>query len=70
MITQTIQVDGMSCDHCVETIQKAVKELSGIDAVHIDLEKKQVTVTYDADGATLEEIAQAITESGFEVVNS
>lgn len=60
-----IKVEGMMCKHCKATVEKVCKAVPGtVDAV-VDLEKKQVTVTGNADLAALK---QAIVDADFEVV--
>ena len=67
MENQVIKVMGMSCDHCVQTITKAVEGINGIAWVQVDLEKKQVTVGYEENQTDLKTISAKITEVGFEV---
>ncbi len=67
MTKQAITVNGMSCGHCVETINKAVGALPGVQAVNVELELKRVSVEYDAAATGLEEISDAIAKAGFEV---
>ena len=67
MENQVIKVMGMSCDHCVQTITKAVEGINGIARVQVDLEKKQVTVGYEENQTDLKTISAKITEVGFEV---
>ncbi len=67
MTKQAITVNGMSCGHCVETINKAVGALPGVQAVSVELEQKRVSVEYDAAATGLEEISDAIAKAGFEV---
>jgi copper chaperone len=63
-----LKVTGMSCDHCVKTIQKAVGELSGVQQVNVDLDNKEVTVTMDENETDLKTITSKIVEVGYEVV--
>ena len=67
MTHQVIQVEGMTCGHCVETVTQAVQSLKGIQKVTVDLDKKQVTLDYDEQKITLESISAKITGVGFEV---
>ncbi len=64
---QVIQVEGMTCGHCVETVTKAVNGLKGIRQVNVDLDKKRVTVDYDESQVDLNTISSKIKEVGFEV---
>jgi len=64
----TLNVEGMSCSHCVNAVTKAVTALEGVSGVNVDLEGKTVTVDYDADQVSLENIKEAIEEEGYDVV--
>ena len=51
---KTYQVPGIHCNHCAMTIKVELGDMVGISAVDVDVENKQVAVTYDApadDGA-------------------
>ena len=66
MANQTLNVEGMTCDHCVQTIKEAVNNLVGISRVEVDLENKQVAVEYDKALVKLDSITDKIVEIGFE----
>ena len=68
MANQTLNVEGMTCDHCVQTIKEAVNNLVGISRVEVDLENKQVAVEYDKALVKLGSITDKIVEIGFEVI--
>ena len=63
----TIDVSGMSCQHCVNAVKKATTALNGVAQTEVDLVGGEVTVSYDAQTVSLETIKAAITEEGFEV---
>ena len=69
MTNKTIGVGGMSCDHCVQTIQRALTELAGVQAVSVNLGDKKVAVKFDENQVGVEEISSKITATGFEVLN-
>ncbi|PID71821.1 MAG: mercury transporter [Desulfobulbus propionicus] len=61
----TVKINGMSCQHCVASVQQALEAIPGIANIVVDLEKNQAIY----DGAVPSEtVAQAITAIGFEVV--
>ena len=62
-----LSVEGMSCQHCVNAIRKAVGALNGVQRVEVDLQKKEVTVDFDSAAATLTAIKEAIEDQGYEV---
>ena len=47
---EVLNVDGITCDHCVNTIKEAVISLVGISSVEVDIEKKQVFIDVIRDG--------------------
>ena len=64
----TLNVEGMSCSHCVNAVTKAVTALDGVSEVKVDLAEKTVTVDYTADEVSLESIKEAIEDEGYDVV--
>ncbi len=68
MQTSKLNVEGMSCQHCVHAVKSAVAALAGVDTVDVSLEKKLVTVGFDPGRTSLEAIQQAIVDEGYTVV--
>ncbi|MDF2682364.1 MAG: copper ion binding protein [Brevibacillus sp.] len=67
MNTFTLQVEGMSCQHCVHSIEGALKEIGASGKVN--LATNTVEVTYDEGKISLESVKEAIEEQGYEVVS-
>ncbi|MET3683702.1 copper chaperone [Alkalibacillus flavidus] len=65
----TLKVQGMSCGHCKQAVQGALKELDGVAAVEVNLDTGHVDVTFDEDTVAKEEMEEAIEEQGYDVVN-
>ncbi len=64
----TLQVEGMTCGHCVETVRNAVSKLRGVSNVLVDLEGKTVEVDFDEGQVEVDEISHEIQVVGFKVV--
>ena len=62
-----INVDGMSCEHCVKRITNAVNEIEGAKCLNISLEDKTVEVEVSNDDV-LKQVEDAIIDVGYEVV--
>ncbi len=41
----TIQISGMTCSHCVESVSRAIGELKGVEDVVVDLKSGKVVIT-------------------------
>lgn len=65
----TLKVKGMSCQHCVMSVTKALNHLDGIQNVQVDLEKGEVRFD-NIKAVAMDRIVKAITEAGYEVVLS
>lgn len=65
MQTVTLNVEGMSCGHYVNSVEKAVKEVGA--KANVSLSDKTVAVEFDEAAVTLESIKEAIEDQGYEV---
>jgi copper ion binding protein len=63
-----LNVEGITCDHCVKTVKEAIIKIDGILSIEVDIEKKQVTVVFDEKIAKSQDVVEAIGEVGFEVM--
>ncbi|MCM3759141.1 copper chaperone CopZ [Sporosarcina aquimarina] len=63
---EVLKVEGMSCGHCVNSIESSVGELSGVASVKVDLANNEVTVEFD-NAETLKQIKETIEDQGYEV---
>ncbi|MDQ0902187.1 MULTISPECIES: copper ion binding protein [unclassified Paenibacillus] len=66
MSTIILKVEGMSCNHCVNSVEKAMKELGAEGKVN--LANKEVEVQFDESKLSVEAIKEAIEEQGYDVV--
>ena len=67
MATVTLNVKGMSCGHCVKSIEGAVGKLQGVERTLVDLSAGTVTVEYKDDAVNLDSVKEAIADAGYEV---
>lgn len=66
-MTSVIEVKGMSCQHCVNSIEGALKK-KGV-AAKVDLPANKVTVNFESSAISIEQIKSAIEDQGFDVVS-
>lgn len=62
----TIKIKGMSCQHCVASVTKALSVIPGISEVQVDLQRGEA---YYKGDITDEIVRTAIVMAGFEVVD-
>lgn len=61
-----LNVQGMSCGHCINAIEGAIGKL-GAEA-KVDLKSDSVTVYFDETKLTLDKIKETIEDQGYDVV--
>ena len=61
-----INIEGMSCGHCVKHVEGALSEISGVTKVNVNLEGKYAVVELEKEvsDAVLKE---AVEEAGYDV---
>jgi len=66
MKTEILKVEGMSCGHCVNSVETSLKELSVL--AKVDLKNKTVRIEFDEDKISIEKIKESITDQGYDVI--
>jgi Cu+-exporting ATPase len=64
---QTVEIDvqGMTCEACVNSITTALTELPGVQSCEVSLDQHKTTVTLDANTLTPGQAAERINQLGF-----
>lgn len=65
-MTTILNVDGMSCEHCVKTITKGLGLIDGVSDVKINLSDKTVTVTHN--NLDIEILKTEIEDMGYDLI--
>jgi copper chaperone len=63
-------VEGMSCGHCKNAVEKAVRALAGVALAEVNLAEKTLAVEFDTAKVTLDKIKEAVDEEGYTVVGN
>lgn len=64
----TLEVQGMSCGHCVNAIERSVGQLAGVEQVKVNLADAQVNVVFDEAQVSLDKINETIEDQRYEIV--
>ncbi len=68
--TQSFEVDGMTCGHCVSSVTEELSGLAGVEGVDVQLVaggRSTVTVAADAP-LRLDDVRAAVSEAGYTLV--
>lgn len=66
-MNQVIEVKGMTCGHCVNSVTTELKKIADVTDVNVDLASGKVTIE-SSNALDAAEISAAVTEAGYEVV--
>jgi len=61
-----IDIEGMSCAHCVNAVHRALMEVEGVITTDVDLQSNTATVEHET-ATTFDKMKSAIEEAGYEV---
>lgn len=63
---KTVKVKGMSCNHCVMAVSKALQEIEGVKNVAVDLARGEVR--FDEDNPVdMKTVEEHIKKAGYQV---
>jgi copper chaperone len=65
MTDTTIQIEGMSCQHCVMRVKKAIEGLAGVSSLSVEI--GQAKVSFDETKIQKKDIEAAVVKAGYKV---
>jgi len=66
MEKKTLNVTGMSCEHCVAAVKNALAAIDGVADIVVSLKDGTASFSHDPAVAPLETIGAAIREEGYD----
>lgn len=63
--TVTLSVPGMNCPACPITVKKALRKVPGVANTEVNLDKREVTVTFDDARTHIEALMRATQDAGY-----
>jgi copper chaperone len=65
MAKAVLSIEGMTCNHCVMRVQKALASIPGVDRAVVTLQPGQARVEYDDATASTQAMADAVAQAGY-----
>ena len=66
MAKVSFKITGMSCSSCVQRVEKALKQMNGVQSVAVNLPMEKAYVEYDEVKVSKKELLTAVEKTGFE----
>lgn len=65
MATLKLRVSGMTCGHCQEKVEKALRQTAGVYTAIVDLADGEAEVDFNDDVATTGQLVAAVEKAGY-----
>lgn len=69
MITKKVEIEGMTCGHCVKWVTDALMGVNGVKDAQVSLESRDALVEMDETVATDDALADAVRRVGYNVTS-
>jgi len=66
--TISLPVEGMTCASCVLRVEKALKEVEGVQDAAVNLASEKARITYDPSIASVQALRKAVEDKGYTLV--
>lgn len=67
MSSVTLNVPGISCEHCERTIVNTLKDEPGVESVQVNVPSRKVYLSYDDKSLSLDHVKELLDEEGYTV---
>lgn len=64
-----LNVEGMTCASCAQSVEKAIKKLPGITESNVNLATEKVKVVYDEGVVSVQDIQHAVEDAGYKALS-
>jgi P-type Cu+ transporter len=68
MVEKTFTIEGMTCASCVQSVEKAVRKLSGIMEASVNLANEKLKVSFNEEVLSVKDIQDAVADAGYKAV--
>ena len=69
MSVKNLHISGMTCQHCVMAVTKALKSVAGVRNATVSLEERTAVLTVDDADFSLEAAKEAVRQEGYAVLS-
>lgn len=70
MTRTTLDVSGMTCSHCVQSVKSALEDVGGVRTARVDLDAGKAIVEYDDARTSPRELTTAVADAGYQASES
>ncbi len=68
MVEVILDIEGMTCGHCQMTVANALKKVSGVKEVEVNLETNKANISFKEGKTSTEKLIKAVEDAGYKAV--
>ncbi|MDC3417014.1 heavy metal translocating P-type ATPase [Aquibacillus salsiterrae] len=68
MATKTLNIEGMTCASCAQTVEKSTKKLQGVRSSSVNLATEKLSIDYDENSLSVKDIQDAVDKAGYKAM--
>src|SRR5690606_19160010 len=69
-VIETYAVEGMTCAACSAAVERATSRMDGVKKSSVNLANEKLTIEYDSELLTINDIKRAVNDAGYKLVLS
>jgi copper chaperone len=69
-VITTLRITGMTCNGCVNHVDKALRALPGVSATTVSLAQSSATIVHDPEQSPITSLVAAVEAAGYRGVES
>ena len=68
MTNISIQIQGMTCASCAQSVERVTKKLEGVEDASVNLATEKLSISYDPSALRVSDIKKAVEDAGYKVI--
>lgn len=65
VVRHELRVEGMSCEHCAQSVVQALEAVPGVTGADVSLEGRKADVRIESDAVSTDQLIEAVAEAGY-----
>lgn len=69
MVSKSLQIEGMTCASCAQTVERVTKKLDGVKEANVNLATEKLSISYDESILSVDDIQSAVKKAGYKAIS-
>lgn len=69
MVSKSLQIEGMTCASCAQTVERVTRKLDGVKEANVNLATEKLSISYDESILSVDDIQSAVKKAGYKAIS-